>query len=76
MNEASNEHQKIRERRQTAKRHRVIRFTLKDIADLRGVTVAAVQKAAYRGILDPSSLESIARYILRLKDTPQNAPID
>lgn len=57
----------VAQSRESAQRHRVIRFTLKDIADLRGIKVSGVHSAIRRGLLDPASLESIARYALRLR---------
>ncbi len=70
METKTTEYQKILDRRQSAQRHRVIRFTLKDIADIRGIKVSGVHSAIRRGLLDPTDLESVARYVLRVKDVP------
>jgi hypothetical protein len=47
-------------------RFRVIKVTYADIAYYRGVTVYAVRSAVRRGLLEPSDLGSIARYVLRV----------
>ena len=42
-----------------------MRFTYKDIAILRGVTIYAVRKAVDRKLLDPTDLRSICKYIYK-----------
>jgi len=41
-----------------------LKITPQVIADAKGVTRSAIHKAIYRGILNPSNLISIAKYIL------------
>jgi len=46
------------------KRHRLLKFTLSDISNAKGVTIHAVHMAIRRKLLNPKDLKSIARYIL------------
>ncbi len=45
-------------------RHRVLKFTMRDIADAKGVTIHAVHMAVRRRLINPEDIKSIARYIL------------
>lgn len=45
---------------------RVVKITAADIAECRGVSRAAVNRAHCRGLLDLRDLKSIARYCLKL----------
>lgn len=66
-------------RHDTAKK---FKFTYRDIARAKGVTVHAVQAATARGILDPEDLKSICRYLKikrgrhQLKAEPKGPPTE
>jgi len=50
---------------QSRKRTKIyLKVTPQIIADARGVSIGAIHKAIYRGILDPRDLISVAKYIL------------
>ncbi len=46
---------------------RLFRFTVADVADASGKSVAAIQKARARGAFDPYDLRSLADYIAARK---------
>jgi hypothetical protein len=70
-------HEDIQRTRRKKQRYRLLSFTLRDIAEARGITVVGVSAAIKRGLLDPTDLKSIAEYILRVERktpaTPKNA---
>lgn len=48
-------------------RIRVVKFSISDIAEAKGVTNSAIHKAVNRKIVQPRNLVSLAKYILREK---------
>lgn len=54
----------------TGQRKKLICFTMADIAEARGVSVATVRAARYKGILDVEDIRSFSQYIL---DSPEVA---